>query len=108
MNRISGVYGFTGLELEQAKTLMEQALDVRLSLHESLYRGGAYYRLVDEDEVELVIQRNYDCLDEELTESEFPEITVLLYLDGAGRAEALNYRLERDVKAAVLLRRIDY
>lgn len=54
------------------------------------------------------LQRNYDCLDEEIAESEFPEITVLLYLEGAGCAEALSCCLEQDVKTAVLLRRVDY
>lgn len=45
MERFSDLYGFSGLDLEAARTCLEEALNIRLTAHESLYRGGDYYSL---------------------------------------------------------------
>jgi len=103
----SRLYGFDELDIEKAKSLIEGVLEVVLSPHDSLYRGGNYY-LLKEANAELILQRNYDCLDQDLAEAEFPEAGVLLYLDGNDRAEEIAELLGAHVPEATLLRRISY
>lgn len=101
------MYGFFGLDLEGARALVERALKVQLSPHDSVYRGGDYYRLKDGD-AELFLQRNYDCLDDGLAEAEFPEVRVLLYIDGKQHAEEISDLLRAQVPEASLLRHVTY
>jgi hypothetical protein len=105
MAGFTSLYGFTGLALEKARELVEHALKVKLHAHESFYHGGDYYRLEQED-VTLILQRNYDCIDDEdFAEPEFPNVEVLLYLDGCERAMELERLLVTRVPEAVFLRR---
>ena len=87
------VYGFAESDLERARSIVERFIDAQMSPHNSLYRGGDYYRYQDGD-AELTLQRNYDGLDDDLAEEEFPDAAILLYVAGGERANHLAARLE--------------
>ncbi|MDA8021367.1 MAG: hypothetical protein MPN21_28395 [Thermoanaerobaculia bacterium] len=57
---------------------------------------------------ELILQRNFDCLDEDVAEEDFPESETLIYLSGEGRAEEIAELLHLVVPEAKLLRRLGY
>lgn len=103
----SSLYGFAELDLEGARSLLERALEVELRPHDSLYRGGDYY-LLKEPDAELILQQNYDCLDDDLAESDFPAARVLLYVDGERRAQEIAELLGARIPEAALLRRASY
>jgi hypothetical protein len=107
MTGFSDLYGFRQPELESARSLVELALGVKLSPHDSLYRGGNYY-LLKEVGAELILQRNYDLLDKDLAEPEYPDTRVLLYVDGRGRAEEIAGLLSACAPDVTLLRRVRY
>ncbi len=99
----SRLYGFKNLNLEEAKSLLESSLHVKLAPHDSYYHGGDYY-LLDEEDVELILQLNFDCLDEDLAEPDFPNANVLLYVDGSQRANEIAALLLSHVPEADLLK----
>jgi len=107
MTGFSSVYGFVGIGLAEARVIVERALQVKLSACDSLYRGGEYLSLKESD-AELILQANFDCLDEDLAEPDFPDIKTLLYLDGKESAEGLANRLRSIVSEIVLLRHMNY
>ena len=107
MTGSSSLYGFAELDLEGARSLVERALEVELQPHDSLYRGGDYYLLKEKD-ADIILQQNYDCLDHELAESNFPSARVLLYVDGERRAEEIAELLGARLPEATLLRRASY
>lgn len=68
MAGFTSLYDFTGLALEKARELVEHALKVKLHAHESLYHGGDYYRLGQED-VTLILQRIMTALTTKTSQS---------------------------------------
>ncbi len=102
MKRFSVLYGFDESDIERVRRLVEGAIGIELSAHESIYRGGDYY-LLEDSRVEFFLQSNYDCLDDELAELDFPEVGVLLYLEGQERAEELGSRID-SIESAKRLR----
>lgn len=104
---MSRLYGFTNIDLESARSIVETVTGCLLMPHESLYHGGDYYRLMKGDAA-LTLQRNYDCLDEGLAETDFPEAGVLIYLAGGACAEVIAEKLRTDAPRAQLLRRTSH
>jgi hypothetical protein len=98
------LYGFDHDDLEAARVAVEQALGVKLALHESLHRGD-YYRLDTVGDESFVLQRNFDPFDEVLVEDEFPEIRILLYVEDTERPEELERILTARIPNLRLLRR---
>ena len=103
----SRLYGFSDVDLDKARSLVESALGVDFYPHDSIYRGGNYY-LVKEDGAELILQLNFDCVDNDLAETEFSSASVLLYLDGKERAGQIAELIDARIPRAVLLRHADY
>ena len=104
---MSRLYGFTGSDLEKARGILEAVTGTRMVPHESLYRGGDYY-LLKEAGAELILQRNYDCLDDDLAESDFPDAAILVYLAGEDRAEEIAEQIRTGAPEAQLLRHLTY
>jgi hypothetical protein len=79
------------LDLEKARELVEHVLKVKLHAHESFYHDEDYY-LLEEEDVQLILQRNYDCIDDEyFAEPEFPDVEAPILgwrwvCNGAGKA----------------------
>lgn len=111
------LYGFRSNDLEEARASVEAALGVELSLHDSSYHGGDYYRKNTEANDEIVLQINDDG--EGWAEEDYKNYGVLLHVYSPERGDdykkALTDRdggfilLERSVSApSGLLQRMRY
>lgn len=98
------LYGWTTGDLDVARRVTEETLGLRLKRHESMYRGGDYYRADQEDGEHLILQLNEE-LDEELAEPDLSTYGVLLRVEGTTRAEAIEARLMNADQPPELLRR---
>lgn len=74
-------YGFNSTDLEKLAIELSPILGVRFQPHESDFRGGAYYR-AETARATLFLQTNYDPVDKEPFERDWPERQALLYIDG--------------------------
>jgi len=75
------LYGVETGELDNFRDEMEKILDVSFSAHESEYHGGEYFRLAEMD-LNVILQENFMEDDGEVTEAEFPEQELLIYISG--------------------------
>jgi hypothetical protein len=96
------LYGFQLGDLEYARAAIESTLKVEMVLHDSLYLGEYYLGQMGEAEIQ--IRRNLDPLDGELSESEFPNMRILLYVNRAERAKEIGLTLSALSPDLVLLR----
>ena len=101
------LYGIECDNLETAREIIEQLLDVKLVAHESLYYGGDYYYGVMQEE-SYTLQWNFDLIDGELAEADFKEWGILLYVEGTLRPQELEAILGKGRVKIVLLRRDHY
>jgi len=69
---IYDLYGSLSADLEEARRLLEVALDIQFAGHESLYQRGDYYRWGKSVEEHFVLKRNVDPFDDEPAEMSFP------------------------------------
>ena len=74
-------FGLDATDLEDAARTPEALLRVQFTGHESGFRGGDYYR-ADTPVGALLPQRNFDPVDSETFENEWPADRLILYLDG--------------------------
>jgi hypothetical protein len=74
-------YGFNSTDLESLASELSPILEVLFQPHESEFRGGAYYR-AETPRATLFLQTNYDLVDKEPFERDWPERQALLYIDG--------------------------
>ena len=74
-------FGFNSTQLEPIARDLEALLKIRFKLHESDYCGGDYYRAEVASGL-ICLQKNYDLIDEEPFETEWPNGYAILYLDG--------------------------
>lgn len=81
----SNLFGAVAQELDIARAAVENALGVVMERHESEYRGGDYF-LLEKEGAKLVLQANFMEDDGEVTEAEYPDAGVLLYMDGESSA----------------------
>jgi len=81
MMKKSNLFGASALELEAARATIEYVVNAALVAHESEYRGGGYF-LVEAEGAKLILQANIMEDDGEVTEAEYPDVKVLLYVDG--------------------------
>ena len=100
------LYGFSKGKLENLRKMVESALEITLNPHESIYHGGDYYRLNDIGAEHFILQRNLE-LENELAEDEFPDHSILLYVNETQRADNLHMMLINNIPEITLLRRED-
>jgi hypothetical protein len=74
-------FGFTSTQLTHVTQHLETLFNVHFELHESDWRGGDYYR-AELPYGEILVQNNYDLMDKEPFEEDWPEKRVIVYLDG--------------------------
>lgn len=97
------LYGFQLDDLEYARAATESALKVEMVPHDSLYLGEYYLGQMGEAEIQ--IRRNLDPLDGELSEREFPNMRILLYVNKTERAKEIGLTLKTLSPELVFLRR---
>ncbi len=99
------LYGLISSDLEKLAQDLGQILGVTFSLHESSYRGGDYYRSGMPGQEEFILQSNYDQIEDEVVEPEFPTYAALLYVGPTDHSAEIKDRIEMEMKSdAVLLR----
>jgi hypothetical protein len=102
---VRDLYGFMSYDIEAARTMTEQALGLKLVPHDSLYLGGYHYEYQDSDGEYILVRENLDLIDQEPAELAFPEVRILLYIDGSPRAKELEQLLLTKIADIRLLRR---
>src|SRR5689334_5043423 len=86
------VFGFSTTDLEQVRSVLEQALGIHMTPHDSIFWGDYYlWEGNEEDEIQLVL--NEEPLDGGPIESDFPHLGVLLYLNLGSATHASTYPL---------------
>ena len=98
------LYGVRKADLEYVSKRVETVMKMVLTKHSSSTRGGDYFRL-DESEVELIVQRNYDCVDETPAEPDYPQMSTLIYVSGGDDVFPITQLLESEMPEIVLVRR---
>jgi hypothetical protein len=74
-------FGFNSSDLAPLAQQLEALLGIRCEAHESDFHGGEYYRAeCAQGTVRLLV--NYDPVDREVFEADWPEKRAILYLDG--------------------------
>lgn len=81
MTKKANLFSFNELNLLEAKSLLEEVLEVALVAHESEYHGGDYFKMSSSD-INIVLQTNFMEDDGETTEAEYPDALLLLYING--------------------------
>lgn len=99
------LYGFRLDDLDAAKQSIDRALHVTLKLHDSSYYCGDYYRLHLPEGEELILQLNFDNVENELAEEEFPGFPILFWVCETARSAEIEELLRREFPDIVLLRR---
>jgi hypothetical protein len=101
----SDLYGFEAQEIDQIAEQLSKALGIAFGLHESSYRGGDYYRHGMPGEEELILQRNWDTVENEPIETTFANYPVLLYVGPTARSGELQALVTRAFRGTVTLLR---
>ena len=76
------LYGYTGSDLAEIAKVIENLLKITFELSHSYYRGGDYYIYKFKDVGSIVLQSNFNKIEEEWSESEFVDFHTLLYING--------------------------
>ncbi len=98
------LFGFREGSLAELAAAVGSAAGIHFALHDSLYRGGDYYRHESDGE-QVFLQNNVDALAEgRPVEEEFPDFPFLLYVSGKTPKDVWESRLATVVFPAVLLR----
>jgi folate-binding Fe-S cluster repair protein YgfZ len=91
MSQFFDLYGSKRLTITELRVAVGEALGLTFYAHESLYRGGEYFRVVPHDGEEFVIQLNNFRLDDEMevAEPDYSNYPVILWVAWTDRADAL-------------------
>lgn len=100
---IFDLYGFKISDIENARKLIEKALNVKFIAHESSYFGD-YYKVKLNNNEDYMLQYNFMGHDEGWMEPEFTEYSLLLYVNGTPRSEAIKEILKNEVPTLHFLR----
>jgi hypothetical protein len=87
------LFGIQGDDLYAARSRIEDALGIKMTLHESSYRGGEYFRMGDIGAEHFILQKNFDESEGEWTEPRCKDCGVLLYANETDRSAALSSAL---------------
>ncbi|BCJ06921.1 hypothetical protein PRtIB026_A33340 [Pseudomonas sp. RtIB026] len=83
------LYGAKGLGLLSAKVNVERTLGEAFEERDGSYQGGIYYMLGGGDAENFVLKLNVDPFDGDAVEQNYPDYTVLLYINATDRSSVL-------------------
>lgn len=98
------LYGWKNGDLEKLKRQVEKVIGIELELHESAYHGGDYYLHGKLKEENFSLEYNKDLDEDEPSEADHPEYTVLLYVNRTRRSEELRDMIEAGIDGVKFLR----
>jgi hypothetical protein len=100
------LYGFKTKSLAEIKPVIEKALGIQLAAHENLNLGD-YFRLDNEEGENFMLQMNFDPYEEELIEDDFPDYSVLFYVNvnSTNRGNEIEKKLMEGIPGIKLLRK---
>lgn len=101
---IYDLYGCVRADLEEAKNILESALDIKFEIRNSDYQGGDYLRSGKTTDEHFVLKRNLDSFDDGPAEILFAEYPILFYVNGTSRSLDLQQKLVQKEKIFVLLK----
>ena len=104
---IYDLYGFSSSDINEAKNLLEGALDIKFEAHDSSYQGGDYFRSMEITDEHFVLKRNIDPYDNEPVEMLFPGYPILFYVNDTSRSADLQGQMAQKAKSFDLLRHED-
>jgi hypothetical protein len=100
---MNDLYGFPESALETVRASVEQALGIALVKHNTIYRGEHY--VCGECGAEtFLLQANWEAIDGELMEDQFPDMGVLLYVHSSDRTTQIERLLTSRTSARLLAR----
>jgi hypothetical protein len=94
------LYGINKLGMKEARQAVEECLGVSLSENDSDYQGGVYYTYGDLSGEHLILKLNKDPFEEEPAEDEFPQHSIVLYVNDTSRSYDIEAALSQsdDIK----------
>lgn len=104
MSVLQDLYGSDIESLEVARIWVENALGITLAAHDSLYRGGDYYRWDGPGGEELVLQINSDGEEPAYQESKLHNPRILLFVKSPREPERTRSALTAEGKFVFLER----
>ena len=106
MTTVYDLYAVGGASLEEARRVVEAALNLCLLAHESGFHGGEYFRSGQASGEHFILKRNWDPFDEEWAEPSHQSASYLLYVNKTTRSAELRERLEEDEGVVHLRRKV--
>lgn len=103
---IFDLYGFALTTIEEARARTEDILGLRFVEHESSYWGGVYFMHGKMGQENFKLVRNLDLIDKELLEPDFPDHSILLYVNASVRSDELKVQLETVPNVSFLRRNV--
>lgn len=83
------LFGFRDSDLEAARLAAEAALGIRMTLQESSYRCGDYFRFGRDWTEHFILQKNFDTVEREWSEPAFEDFGILLYVGETDREQEI-------------------
>ena len=100
---IYDLYGSLSSDINEAKELLEAALNIQFVAHDSIYHGE-YFSWDDKNTNEIfMLKENRDPIDEEPVEMSFQQYLLLFYVDNTLRSLSIKELISEKVKIFVLL-----
>ena len=93
--RIYDLYGVECNDIETARFVIEDLLNMSMIAHDSIYRG-VYYRFNSVGQENFILQNNYNDFEEEWTEKRYSKYPLLLYVNETQRSSEVASLLQSD------------
>lgn len=103
--RSSDLYGIRIGNLAEAALRLERVLGLKFTLHESVHRGGDYYRYEIPRKELLILQHNIDPINGGAAEPELQDYALLLYIEVTERSDEIQALLVKELRSHMALLR---
>jgi hypothetical protein len=74
----TNLYGYQCNDLEAVRSVLEQTLNITFYCERTLYRS--FYSAQYSEGIQFLLQSNWDSINNELMEEQYPHLRVLLYV----------------------------
>ncbi len=100
MSDMGRIYGVEQADYLPVQQHLENTLNIRFELHDSLYLGP-YSLYKGPNDERIMLRENIDPVDGDFAEKEFPTMLLLLLVDGYGKDSVSLRDLEASFKSCV-------